>query len=107
MCESFLCVSSQTRSNYCSAECFTTNNCPDGFVCQTLQPVGAYATTKFCLLQKVCNSDNDCPKGSFFLQQERPDVDRHARTVLRREVSAACLRVFIPLAFHFRLPFDL
>lgn len=65
-CESFLCVSSQTRSNYCSQECFSNNNCPAGFVCQTLQPVGDFKDTKFCLLAKVCNSDADCPKNGFF-----------------------------------------
>jgi Cys-rich repeat protein len=71
-CESFLCVSSQTRSNYCSQECFSNSNCPDGFVCETLQPVGEYKDTKFCLLGKVCNSDNDCPKGSFYCNKTIP-----------------------------------
>jgi len=71
-CESFLCVSSQTRSNYCSQECFSNTNCPSGFVCETLQPVGEFKDTKFCLLTKVCNSDADCPKSGFYCNKTIP-----------------------------------
>lgn len=71
-CESFLCVSSQTRANYCSQECFSNANCPSGFVCETPQPVGDYKDTKFCLLAKVCNSDADCPKSGFFCNKTIP-----------------------------------
>ncbi len=75
VCDSFICVSSLTRSNYCSKACFTDSQCPDGFVCATLQPVGPYADTKFCLLQKVCNTNNDCPKDGFVCNTNVPTSD--------------------------------
>lgn len=66
-CESFQCVSTQVRSNYCSRECQNQGDCPEGFLCGTLQPVGPLSQEQFCLLAKPCreNVSGDCPRESM------------------------------------------
>ena len=66
-CESFQCVSTQVRSNYCSRECANDGDCADGFVCALLQPVGPLATTTYCLLAKTCRPGvvADCPRDTM------------------------------------------
>jgi hypothetical protein len=63
-CESFSCVSTQVRRNYCSHTCASQRDCMDGFVCATLQPVGPLKETQFCLLAKSCRPTvpTDCPR---------------------------------------------
>lgn len=66
-CESFQCVSTQVRRNYCSEECNSDRNCPEGFACTQLQPVGPLANVKFCLLAKPCRQGvaADCPRDTM------------------------------------------
>jgi hypothetical protein len=70
-CESFECVSTQARNNYCSKLCANNDDCPDGFACETLQPVGPLSQTRYCLLQKVCRKDvaADCPRETMYCHE--------------------------------------
>jgi len=67
ICESYQCVSSKVRTEYCSRQCISNRNCPDGFECSQLQPVGPLKDQRFCLLNKTCRPGvaGDCPRGRF------------------------------------------
>jgi hypothetical protein len=73
-CETFVCLSTQTRSDYCSRECRGNSNCPDGFVCQNLQPVGPLKDIKYCVLGKTCRNNNDCPKDRMVCKEVATSV---------------------------------
>jgi hypothetical protein len=70
-CEYFQCVSTQVRQNYCSKECANDRDCPDGFTCATLQPVGPLSQDRFCLLSKTCkpNQPADCPRDTMLCRE--------------------------------------
>ena len=79
-CETFVCLATQVRTDYCSRECRSNSNCPDGFVCQNLQPVGQLKDIKYCVLGKTCRNNNDCPKDKFVCKEVPTSVvDQPAR----------------------------
>ena len=75
-CESFQCVSTQVRPNYCSRECASDRNCPDGFACAQLQPVGPLSQNRYCLLAKTCrpNVSGDCPRDTMVCRRVETTV---------------------------------
>lgn len=64
-CESLICVAAQGRSGYCSTSCVDDKGCPQGFVCQSVQTLGEFASEKFCVW-KTCETRADCGGGKDY-----------------------------------------
>jgi hypothetical protein len=58
-CNSTACVATLGRGSYCSEECASNVNCPDGFSCEHVITAGPFTERKFCVW-KICNEDADC-----------------------------------------------
>lgn len=58
-CEEMICVATDGKDGYCSKKCRDDSNCPTGFVCQQLQPLGDFAGESFCVWMG-CETDEDC-----------------------------------------------
>jgi|GEM_PF-5826634 len=73
-CETFICLTSLVKADYCSRECSIDADCGGGFACLQIHPVGPLKDHKYCVLQRHCQTDRDCPRGNFFCQEFETSV---------------------------------
>jgi hypothetical protein len=58
-CEDPVCVITLGHTPYCSRECATDANCPNGFQCRTVMDLGPFQGMRFCVW-KTCAAPSDC-----------------------------------------------
>jgi hypothetical protein len=58
-CDGVVCVATIGSGGYCSKECTEDRECPQAFVCRTVQDYGPLADRKYCVWRQ-CKTDADC-----------------------------------------------
>ena len=72
-CDGVICIATVGRGGYCSRECVSNDDCPNGFECAIATSLGPFANQTFCVWTR-CEQDTDCGDPWLFQCETVPEL---------------------------------